>query len=86
MHYTIKNIDLENKTVELTISLGGYFTLKEKGDLIKAEDLVGLSARQVQDKIFTNPNVSSVTVRFSPFWVRKVPRLLKNIKIEIQQN
>lgn len=79
--YKIVKIDPAAKTAELEVNIGGYFSLEDGGSLIKPANLVGLSAKEIQDQILTNKSVSGVTVRFSPFWVNKAPRLIKNIKI-----
>jgi hypothetical protein len=47
------------------------------------EQVAGQKPGAVKDKLATNPDVTSVDVKLSPFWVNSVPKKTSKIKVEI---
>lgn len=83
MAVTIDATDVDAGTARLHVSLGGTAVLKATSDVLDRENLMGLSAGDAEVYLENQPTIQNATIKLSPFWVRRIPRLRDHIFIEI---
>lgn len=72
------------ENIKIEAALSGFAALKEAGSITQKNELIGLSADEIQEKILTNKAVTGVNIKLWPFWVTKVPRFKNHIEILIK--
>lgn len=77
--------DVERGEAIVEGSLSGTFATKIGPTVFTGENLAGLSADEVREKLIQLPGVGEVNVIFSPFWVTTVPSQLKAIEIVVKK-
>ena len=81
--YEITSLNKDENKAVVTASLKAFGALTtENMDKVKTL-LAGSDASAVQSYFLKNPNISAVSVRFWPFWVKSVPRLFDHVNIII---
>lgn len=85
LKYVLEKYDEVEKSAQIRISLTGKVMFKKSGAFSDKKALVGMKKQQVIDYFKEKPGVEDVKVKFSPFWVRKVPRLQDHINIVVQK-
>jgi hypothetical protein len=83
LSYVVQNYNEEKKTANIKIHAEGETLLKENSEILDKGNLAGLSARGVELYLKSNDAIEDVTVTFSPFWVKTVPKMEDHITIEI---
>ena len=82
-NYKLREINIEDGWARLEVNLEGTFTPKFSAKVFDKEKIIGMSEEEVK-KYFKNfETVEKVEVKFWPSWVKNVPGLKKNIRIEI---
>ncbi len=81
--YKLKKIDLENKTAIITVTLSGLATLNPQTDIFDKNLLVGFTKKDLELYFSQFDSISNIDVKFSPFWVTKVPILKDHINIQL---
>lgn len=69
-------------TLVFTVTIKGTGYVPVDTDLI-AREIAGKNAASIRDYFRDREGVQSATVTLSPFWVRKVPQNVKDIRIEL---
>lgn len=75
--------DVERGEAIVEGSLTGIFATKIGSTVFVSENLAGLSANEVREKLIQLPGVGEVDVTFSPFWVTAVPSKPEAIEIVV---
>ena len=82
--YTLNNYDEEAGSASLNATFEGRIGVKEGVDLIEVDKILGLNEKQLEVYLSSLSQVSSFEVRFFPSFVRKMPKLVDRIEIEIK--
>jgi len=76
--------DVERGEAVIRGSLAGTFATKLAPTVFTAENLAGLSAEEVKEKLNELPGVGEVEVSFSPGWVKAVPSNTQAVEIVVR--
>lgn len=80
----IERFDVEEELANIRVELTGSMIISPTSGLLNKDDLVGLTAQEVSEKLIDAGVAVDVEVIFSPFFVKKVPRLKDHIDIQIK--
>jgi hypothetical protein len=80
----LNSYNLEEKTAVLSVFSQGKAIITPDNPLLAKEVLIGKNKQEVKAYLEKYPEIESVQVEFSPFWVRSVPFLKNRIEIIIQ--
>ena len=80
---SMTNISFSDGVVSATITANGKVGPKIDEDAVK-EYVKGQSVGEVQERVKTIEGIKSVDVKFSPFWVYRVPNDTKKIEIKFE--
>ncbi len=83
LHYSVERYDLKNQAAEIKVYLEGGAALREDSLILNKDKIVGLSKKEAEDYFKSFSVIESVEIKFSPFWVQKIPKLRDHIKINI---
>lgn len=84
LKYNIESYSPDDKTVTLNVELSANVMQNSDSEIFNTERLRGLSQEEIIDYFRNIPTIESVNVKFSPFWVKKAPKMADHIKVEIQ--
>ena len=76
--------NLETKTATLKVYAQGQVIITLNNPLLNKNPLIGKNEKEVKSYLEKFPEIESVEIKFSPFWVRSVPILRDHIEIEIK--
>jgi len=82
-NYKLSEINTEEGWAYLEINLDGIFVPKMTTKIFDKEKIIGMSEDEVKKYFKDFKTIEKVEVNFWPFWVKNVPALEKNIKIEL---
>lgn len=81
----IQTADFDKGQAQIQGSLSGSFAHKVSLGNIQPQNLLGLSASEIQETLKKIPGIGSVDVSFSPFWVKTAPSRVQAITIEVSK-
>ena len=81
--YNVDKYDLSRGTADLKVEVAAQMVLKEGTEIIKADRLVGLNRKQLDDYLSSLREVAGYEIKFTPNWINKVPSLIDHIKVEV---
>ncbi len=81
---TVDKYDLDTQIANVSVTLGGTATLAPTSTLFDKQQFLGKSANQVKASLESSDAIKSVEIKFSPFWLRRMPTLKDHIKIVIE--
>jgi len=84
LNYTLEKYDTESKMANLKVYLEGETVLKDTSLIFNKDKLIGRTKAETEAYLKSFDAIEEAVVRFSPFWVTKVPSLKDHIKIEIK--
>ena len=82
-NYKLTEINIEEGWARLEVNLDGTFTPKFSAKVFNKEKIIGMSEEEVKKYFKDFEIIEKVEVNFWPSWVKNVPGLKKNIRIEI---
>ena len=82
--FSLADLGTGDESVSANAYIEGFTSLKKDAEFIAPADLAGLSAKEIQARISAHTGVSEVSVRFSPFWITRAPRIAGKIHIVIK--
>lgn len=82
--YRLKDYDLDKNIALVETQIKGKSIISENNEIFKRENFVNLSANEIRDILSENDLIEGVKVKFSPFYVKKSPKLPKRIKFIIR--
>lgn len=83
--FLIEKYDIKSGEANIMAHLDGEMSLRADSQIFDAEQLLGLSREKVIQYLSVYPEIERVTIKFSPFWINKVPQLKSNVKIIIKK-
>ncbi len=82
--YSLLEYNLEKETANLQVNYTGQAIVSSGASIFDKEKIMGLKETELISYLEDFPEVESVSVKFSPFWVTAVPHLESNIKITVE--
>jgi len=82
--YTLNNYDKEAKSASINATFEGKAGVKDGTKIIEIEKILGLNEKQLEVYLSSISEISSFEVRFFPSFVKKVPKLVDRINIEVK--
>ena len=81
--YSINNYEEEEKSVTLGVELSADVIQSTNSEIFDKERLKDLNQQEIIDYFKEQPAIESIKVVFSPFWVKKAPKMANRIQIII---
>ena len=83
MQIILERVDADSGTARLRVVLEGTAIVSPTSDALSKENLIGLSAQAVADRLVKGGVAVSVKVVFFPAWIKRIPKWKDHIWIEI---
>ena len=83
--YELESINQDKQEAYLKVSISGLETISPDTDLFDKNLLVGFTEEDLRLYFSQFESIKNIQVKFSPFWVKKVPILKDHIHIEVAQ-
>ncbi|MFC1787700.1 baseplate J/gp47 family protein [Patescibacteria group bacterium] len=80
---TVEKFNAEDEKANMRVKLEGTAIASTTSAALDPSSFIGLSEKEVKDKLIKGNLAKEVEVIFFPFWVKKVPQLRDHIYIEI---
>lgn len=81
---SVDSVSSVTETATLTVYIDGTAVISQASELLKPERFIGFKAEEVVSLLTQSESIASARVQFSPFWLRRVPRLTDHIEIIIE--
>ncbi|MDD3284591.1 MAG: hypothetical protein PHZ07_03290 [Patescibacteria group bacterium] len=79
--YKIANYNEDEKNVSLEVQLSANVVQDSSAEIFDKNKFKGLNQEEIIDYFKTIPGIESVRVQFSPFWVKKAPKMSNHIEL-----
>ncbi len=83
--YSLDNYDEDTKSATVKATFSGLMILKGDSNIIDKSKLVNLNAQQIDAYLKNYPEIGNYELLFSPYFVKRAPRLVDMIEIKIKQ-
>lgn len=83
--YEILSINEEEGTATLKVHLEGIATPKISSDIFNKDKLLGRTPEETKKYFQQFPEIQSIDISLSPFWVNSIPALKDHIEITVEQ-
>ena len=81
--YSLEDFNSSTDSATIKASFSGTMILKRDSQIIDRAQLVNLSAAQLTTFLKSQPEIKTFSLKFSPSFIQKAPRLVDRIKIVI---
>lgn len=85
MTFLVERYDLRAREANLLVHIEGDISMKVDNAIFDEDKFIGLDKEKIEKYLEVYPEIERATIKFSPFWVKKVPQLKNNIKIIIEK-
>lgn len=85
LEYSVESHDPANQTAQLAVTLAGSTVIKLSSPIFNRDNLTNRDKQDIRTYFLDFPEIQSVEVKFSPFWVLRSPSLKDHIEIKIQK-
>jgi hypothetical protein len=85
MTFLVEKYDLAAHEANIRVRLEGEMSLRSDNPMFDTDKFIGLDREQIIQYLSTYPEIERITIKFSPFWVKKVPQMKNNIKVIIKK-
>lgn len=83
--YSLNSYDEVQGVAAVSASFEGKITLKEDSNIIEVDKILGLNKKQLDAYLKALPEVAGYDVKYYPTFIKRVPKLVDRIKIEIKK-
>jgi hypothetical protein len=83
--YSLNNYDVKQGVATINASFEGKVSLKENSEIIDKNKIVGLKESQLKVYLDTLPGIAGYEIEFYPSFIKKVPKLVDRIIVEIEK-
>lgn len=83
--FLVEKYDLKSREANIMVHLDGEMALRANLPMFNADKFIGLPREKIIQYLSVYPEIERITIKFSPFWVNKVPQLKNNVKIIIKR-
>jgi len=84
--YSLENYDPASGTATVKAVFAGTMILKSDAEVINPQQLVNLTAAQIETYLKDQPEIKDYKLTFSPAFIKKAPSLVDRIKIVINKD
>ncbi|MFH2136672.1 MAG: hypothetical protein ABII19_03545, partial [Patescibacteria group bacterium] len=84
MTFLVEKYDVKNGEANIMVHLSGEMALKSDSSIFDKDKFIGLSKEKIIQYLSLYPEIERITIKFSPFWVKKVPQIKTNINIIVK--
>jgi hypothetical protein len=81
--YSFESYDEETKSATIKASFPGKMVLKGDQEVVDKESLVNLSGEQIKAYLISQPEVKDFELKFSPSFIKRAPRLVDRIDVNL---
>jgi len=85
LNFQLVSLNQNPLSATVEVSISGLATFNAQQDMFDKSILVGFTAEDLKLYFSQFDSIQDVQVKFSPFWVKKVPILKDHIKIQIKK-
>lgn len=82
--YHVSNYVIEEKSATIESELSANIVSDSNSEVFNTEKFKGLTQEEIIDYFRLIPGVENVKVKFTPFWVKKAPKMADHIKVIIE--
>ncbi|MBI5071565.1 hypothetical protein HZB93_01595, partial [Candidatus Falkowbacteria bacterium] len=82
--FLVEKYDIKSGEANIMVHLAGEMALKADSPIFDKDKFIGLPKEKIIQYLSIYPEIERITIKFSPFWVKKVPQMKSNIKIIIK--
>ena len=83
--YVLDNYDDEASQATISATFEGKVSLREGAEIIEINKILGLNEEQLNAYLSSLPEIAGYEVKFFPSFIKKVPKLMDRITIEIKK-
>ena len=83
--FVVERYDLREREANMLVHIEGDVAMKTDNSVFDEDKFIGLDKEKIIKYLEVYPEIERATIKFSPFWVKKVPQLKNNIKVIIQK-
>ena len=80
----VRSIDVEAEQASLRVYIDGTAVISTASDILDPQRLLGRTPQEAETILETSELVDDVTIRFTPFWLKRIPSLEDHIKIIVE--
>lgn len=84
LQVSVESVSQTAEAATLSAYIDGTAVISNAHELLKPERFIGFKAEEVIQTLTQSESIASVRVQFSPFWLRRVPRLTDHIEIIVE--
>jgi len=77
----VRSVDVQAEQASLRVSIDGVAVISTASDILDPERLLGRTPREAETILETSELVDDISIRFTPFWLKRIPSLEDHIKI-----
>ncbi|MFA6522622.1 MAG: hypothetical protein WCT24_03475, partial [Patescibacteria group bacterium] len=81
---TVQSADATTERATLSLYLDGYSIIAPTNAIFDKARLIGKSSNEVMALFANSPDIASVSVSYTPFWLKRIPTLKDHITITIE--
>ncbi len=83
--YDLNNFNSSEGAATINATFEGKVTLKEDSSVVEIDKILGLNKQQLDTYLSGLPELAGFEVKFFPSFIKKVPRLVDRIEIELKK-
>jgi hypothetical protein len=84
MTFLVEKYDVTSGEANIMVHLAGEMALRADSPIFDKDKFIGLSKEKIIQYLSIYPEIERITIKFSPFWVKKVPQIKNNISIIVK--
>ncbi len=84
LHVNVDHYDLEAQLANLSVTIAGEGELAATSDVFNKDQMLGKSAGEVERMLESSDAIKDVEIRFTPFWLKRMPTLKDHIRIIVE--
>lgn len=84
MTFLVEKYDVTSGEANIMVHLAGEMALRADSRIFDKDKFIGLSKEKIIQYLSIYPEIERITIKFSPFWVKKVPQIKNNIIIIVK--
>jgi hypothetical protein len=84
MTFLVEKYNVSSGEANIMVHVSGEMSLKLNSPIFDKDKFVGFSKEKIIQYLSIYPEIERITIKFSPFWVKKVPQIKNNINIIVK--
>ncbi len=82
--YSVEQYNSKTKEALIKVHLEGISTLNSESEILNKNKLIGLKKIEIEEYFSQFQGIKKTEIKFSPFWVKRIPKIKNHIEIIIQ--